>query len=186
MLKEKIQEDLNSALKEKKELKVSVLRLLSAAIFNKEKEKRYKLSKEKPEFTGKELEKESRLTDDEVIEVVTSEIKKRKEAILEFSAYAKGYGGCTEARGEGGEKGKIEKFIDKEKAELAILQKYLPEQLSEEEIKKLAKEVIEKLRATELKDIGKVMAELMPKVKGKAEGSLVNKIVKELLTSKNE
>jgi len=67
-----------------------------------------------------------------------------------------------------------------------ILQKYMPEQLSEEEIKKLAKEAIEKTGAKEIKDMGKVMQELMPKVKGKAEGSLVSKIVKELLTPKTE
>ncbi|GAG81857.1 unnamed protein product, partial [marine sediment metagenome] len=60
-------------------------------------------------------------------------------------------------------------------------QKYLPEQLSEEEIKKLAKEVIDKIGAKEIKDMGKVMQELMSQVKGKADGSQVGKIVKELL-----
>jgi uncharacterized protein YqeY len=59
----------------------------------------------------------------------------------------------------------------------------LPEQLSEEEIRKLAKEAIQKVGAKEIKDMGKVMAELMPKVKGRADGSLVRKIVKELLSS---
>jgi len=111
MLKEKIQEDLNSALKEKKELEVSVLRLLLSAIFNKEKEKRYKLSKEKPEFASEELEKESVLSDEEIIEVIFSEIKKRKEAILEF------------------EKGDRKDLADKEKKEMRILQKYLPKEV---------------------------------------------------------
>ena len=165
-IKEKIQEDLNSALKEKKELEVSVLRLLLSAIFNKEKEKRYKLSKEKPELKEEELEKESELTDEKVIDVISSEIKKRKESILEF------------------EKGKRPELVEKEKKELEILEKYLPEQLSEEEIKKLAKEVIEKIGATGPKNIGKVMTELMPKIKGKADGTLVSKIVKELLVPK--
>ena len=173
MLKEKIRGDLNSALKEKSELEVSVLRLLSAAIFNKEKEKRYKLSKEKSEVElekmgkeskeAKELEKESQLTDQEIMDVISSEIKKRKEAIDLY------------------EKGKREELVEKEKTEMKILQRYLPEQLSEEEIKKLAKAIIEKIEAKGPKDIGKVMAELMPQVKGKAEGSLVSKIVKELL-----
>jgi len=178
-VKEKIREDLNSVLKEKKELEVSVLRLLSAAIFNREKEKRYKLSKEKPEFSefaeadvsshasakaaAEELEKESALSDEEVLEVISSEIKKRKEAILEF------------------DKGERQDLVGKERKELEILQKYLPKQLSEEEIKKLAKEAIEKTGAKEPKDMGKVMAELMPNIKGRAEGSLVSKIVKELL-----
>ncbi len=163
MLKEQIREDLNSALKEKKELEVSVLRMLNAAIVNREKEKRYKTSKEKPELTEKDLEKESWLIDGEILDVISSEIKKRKEALLLF------------------EKGKRQDLVEKEKKEIEILKKYLPEQISEEELKKLAKEVIEKVGATEPKDMGKVMAELMPKVKGRAEGSLVSKIVKELL-----
>jgi uncharacterized protein YqeY len=165
-LKEKIEEDLKNALKEKKEIEVSTLRLLLAAIFNKEKEKRYKLSKQKPDLKAENLEKESQLVDEEVIEVISSEIKKRKESILEF------------------EKGKREDLVKKEKEEMEILQKYLPEQLSEEELQKLAKEAIEKVRAKEIKDMGKVMAVLMPKIKGHADGSLVSKIVKELLMPK--
>jgi len=86
---------------------------------------------------------------------------------------------------------------EKEKKELEILEKYLPsqilqnktwegepEQLSEEEIKTLVKVAIEKVGAKEMKDLGKVMQELIPQVKGKADGSLVGKIVKELLTPK--
>ena len=165
-LKEKIQENLITALKGKKEIELSALRMVLAAISNKETEKRTKTWKEKPELKVKELEKESQLTDEEAIEVISSEIKKRKEAILEF------------------EKGKREDLAKKEKAEMEILGKYLPEQLSEEEIKKLAKETIEKIEAKEPKDMGKVMAELMPKVKGKTEGGLVSKIVKELLVPK--
>jgi len=168
MLKEKIEKDFQKVLKERKEIEISTLRMLKAAIFNKEKEKRYKLSKEKPELSGEELEEESQLTDEEVIEVISSEVKKRKESILEF------------------EKGKRQDLVEKETKEKEILEKYLPEQLSEEEIQKLAKEVIEKIGAKEIKDIGKVMAELMTKVKGKADGSLVSKIVKELLTPKTE
>ena len=162
-LKGKIQNELQEAVKNREELKSSVLRLLLSAIFNKEKEKRYKLSKQKPEFKEKDLEKESQLVNEEVIEVISSEIKKRKESILEFG------------------KGEREDLVEKETKEKEILEKYLPEQLSEEEIKKLAKETIEKIGAKEIKDMGKVMAELMPKVKGRADGGLVSKIAKELL-----
>jgi len=167
-LKEKFQEDLKNSLKEKNEIVVSVLRMFLAAVSNKETEKRTKIWKQKPDLKPEELEKESQLTSEELIEVVSSEIKKRKEAILEFG------------------KGKREDLVKKEKAEMEILQKYLPEQLSEEEIKKLAKEAVEKVGAKEIKDMGKVMAELMPKVKGKADGALVSKIVKKLLIPKNE
>jgi uncharacterized protein YqeY len=162
-LKKKILEELNRAIKERKELEVSTLRQLSAAILNKEKEKRFKLNKEKPDLSGAELEKESQLTDEEVVEVISSEAKKRKESILEF------------------EKGKREELVEKEKKELEILQKYLPEQLSEEEIKGMVKEAVGKVGAKDLKDMGKVMAELMPQVKGKADGNLVSKIVRESL-----
>ena len=183
-IKETIQGDFKKSLKEKKEIEISTLRMLNSAIFNREKEKRYKLilrrcsglrlslsnafSQQKPDLKEKDLEKESQLTDEEIIEVVSSEVKKRKEAIVEFK------------------KGGREDLVEKEKKEMEILMKYLPEQLSEEEIKKLAKEIIKEIGAESMKDMGKVMGNLMPKVKGKAEGSLVSKIVKELLTPKEK
>jgi len=163
-LKEKIQKDLIKAMKGKKEVEVSVLRLLLNSIFNREKEKRYKIAKENPEKKKDELEKESQLTDGEINQVTFSEIKKRKESIVEF------------------ERGKRMDLVKKEKEEMEILKKYLPEQFSAEEIKKMAKEVIEKIGAKSPKDMGKVMGSLMPKLKGKAEGSSVSKIVKELLS----
>ena len=163
-LKEKIAADLKKALKEKKELEALTLRMLQATILNKEKEKRIKLAKEKEEIKEKELADESQLADDEIIEAVSSEIKKRKEAMAEF------------------QKGKRDDLVAKEKREIEILQEYLPEQLSEGEIRKLAKEIIEKSGASNLKDMGKIMRELMPKIKGRAEGSVVSRIVKELLT----
>ena len=194
-LKQKIQQDLTTALREKKELELSVLRMLNAAIINKEKEKRYKISSQRDKslfhpslrsgkvktelgeedksssspfaaarVTEEELEKESGLLEDEVLEIISSEIKKRKEAALLF------------------EKGKRMDLAEKEKEEAKILEKYLPEQLSEEEIKKLAREIIEKNGAKDLKNMGKIMAGLMPKLKGRADGGLVSKIIRELLT----
>ena len=158
-LKQKIQEDLKIAIHKKEKTELLVLRMTLASLHNQEIEKRSKIRKEgSPEENGQ-------LTDEEIIEVVSSEVKKRKEAVLEFK------------------KGKREDLAGKEKREIEILQKYMPEQLSEEEIKKLVKEIIEKVGATEIKDMGKVMGQLMPKVKGKAGGSVVSKIVKELLTS---
>lgn len=165
-LKDKIEADFKKALKEKKELEVSTLRLLKAAIFNKEKEKRYKIAKEKPELGVEELEKESILSDEEIQEVLFFEVKRRKEAILEF------------------EKGKREDLVKKEKEEMEILKRYLPKELSKEEIEKIAKETIEKIGAKEIKDMGKVMKELVRKLKGKAEGATISEIVKNLLSKK--
>jgi len=167
-LKKQIKQNLEIALKEEKRVEVSTLRMLNAAILNKEKEKRYKISKEKPELKPEKLEEESQLIDGEIIQVLQSEIKKRKEAILEF------------------EKGERQDLVNKEKAEMDILQKYMPEQLSEEEIKKIVKTAIEKVGAKEPRDMGKVMGELMPKVKGRADGGIVSRIVKELLVSKED
>lgn len=163
MLKEKIHQNLNTAIKEKKELELLVLRQLLSSIFNKEKEKRYKLAKEKPELKTEELEKESSLTDEEITEVISSEIKKRREAIELY------------------QKGQRPELAEKEEKEAEILKLYLPEQLPEEELRKLIKEAVVKVGAKTIKDMGKVMAELMPKIKGKAESGLVSKIVKETL-----
>lgn len=167
-IKQIIQDDLTEAVKKSEEITRSVLRMLLAEILSKEKEKRYKASKEKPDLNEEKLAEKSALTDEEIIEAVFSEVKKRKEAI------------------EGFEKGKREDLAKKEKAEFEILQVYLPEQLPEEEIRKLTKETIEKVGAEGIKDIGKVMGEIMPKVKGKADGSMVSRIVKELLSPKKE
>lgn len=173
-LKAIIQEDLKKSLIEKKELELSVLRMLNAAIFNKEKEKRYKLSKEKSEAElekmgkesaeSKELEKESQLTDEEIIDVISGEIKKRKEAMDLY------------------EKGGRQELFEKEKKEAEILKSYLPEQMPEEEIKKIIQEAITKTGASEMKDMGKVMGIITAQVKGKADMSQVSQIVKKLLS----
>ncbi len=167
-LKEKIQENLKESAKNKKEKELMILRLLSASILNKEKEKRYGLSKEKPELKEQDLSSQSQLTDNEVIEIIQSEIKKRKEAVSWF------------------EKGERTQMAEKEKEEQKFLEKYLPEQLSDQDIKKLVNESIKKTGSSEIKDIGKVMAELMPKIKGRASGSEVSGIIKQILTSQEE
>jgi len=171
MLKQQIKDAVNKALKTGDQLKAGTLRMLLASVITKEKEKRYKISKEKQESTEDVLIKESELTDEQIIETISSEIKKRKDAIILY------------------EQGNRPELADKEKKEIEILKKYLPEQLPEEEIKKLVEESIEKIRA-ELKDpsassgqvMGKVMADLSPKIKGKADSGEVSKIVKELLS----
>jgi uncharacterized protein YqeY len=104
-------------------------------------------------------------TDEDVIEVAGREVKKRRESIELY------------------EKGGNQEAADKEKQEIEILQKYLPEQMSEEKVRELVKDAVAKSGATSPQDMGKVMGILMPQVKGKADGSLVSSIVKEALTS---
>ncbi|MEK7124774.1 MAG: GatB/YqeY domain-containing protein [Patescibacteria group bacterium] len=163
MLKQTIQSDATTALKQGNGDIAGALRLLLASVGSKEKEKRYKISKDQPNAKEEELVKLSELTDDEIISVISSEIKKRRDAIALY------------------EKGNRPELVEKEKKEIEILQKYLPEQLSSEELKKLVQGAVAKTNAKEMKDMGKVMAELGPKVKGKADNSEVSKIVKEIL-----
>lgn len=163
MLKEQIQQDLKASLKGGKQVEVSVLRMIIAAINNRETEKRTKIWKEKPESKIEALEKESKLTDEEVLEVLFFEVKKRKEACVEY------------------EKGERTDLIEQEKKEIEIIQKYLPEQLSEEEVAEIAREVIKAVGANDSKDAGRVMSQLMPQLKGRADGGLASRVVRELL-----
>ncbi|OGZ84056.1 MAG: hypothetical protein A2599_01105 [Candidatus Staskawiczbacteria bacterium RIFOXYD1_FULL_39_28] len=154
MLKQQIHKDATDSLKAGDNLTTTTLRLLLASVASKEKEKRYKLS----------LEKDPEFTDEEVQAVVSSEIKKRRDAIALY------------------EQGKRLELAEKERKEIEVLQKYLPEQLSSEDLKKLVEESIAKTGAKEIKETGKIMADLMPKVKGKAEGSEISKVIKEILS----
>ena len=145
-LRELIPEDLKNALRNKNTFELSVLRMLQAALINKEIDKR----------------KEA-LTNEDVISVIGTEIKKRRDAAREF------------------EKVNRPDAADQEKAEIEILMKYMPQQMSEDEIRDAVIKAVEDTQAESMQDIGKVMKVLMPQVKGKADGSIVNKIVKEAL-----
>lgn len=161
-IKERINRDLITALKGKDKVKALVLRSLNAAIKNSEIVKRAKISKGAEE--GQEAGASSSLNDEEIIGVIASQIKQRRDSIAEF------------------EKGNRADLADKEKAELDILMQYMPAQMSEEEIREAVKSAIGKTGATSVKEMGKVMAELMKDVKGRADGTLVSKIVKESLS----
>jgi len=153
MLKQDIQNSAKEALKSGDQFLVGTLRMVLAAITSKEKEKKFK----------EKIEGDAELTDEEIISVISSEIKKRKDAIALY------------------QQGNRPELAEREQKEIDILKKYLPEQLSSEEIKKFVAESIKATGAASIKDMGKVMADLNPKVKGKADGGEVSKIVKELL-----
>lgn len=116
------------------------------------------------EIKNVEIARRQELGRDDIIEVVCREIKKRKEAICEF------------------EKASRKDLVDKELSELHILESYLPPQLSEIEIRQIVVEAIEKSKAGNLKEIGKVMSLVIPQTKGRADGRLVSEIVKNLLS----
>ncbi|MEN8077105.1 GatB/YqeY domain-containing protein [Clostridioides difficile] len=106
------------------------------------------------------------LEDDKVIEILAKEVKQRKESMFEF------------------EKGNRQDLVDQSKSEIEILLGYLPQQLSEEEILQIVKETATEVGANNMKDMGKLMSAVRPKVVGKADGKLVSQIVKEYLNSK--
>ena len=150
MLYQKLTSDLKDAMKSGDGFKVGVLRMLASAFHNKEIEKK-----------GKKLD--PILSEEEAIEILFRETKKRKEAMEIFTKAGRN------------------DLAEKELKELEIIKKYLPEQLGEEEIEKNIKAAIEKIGANNIKDFGKVMAEAMKELKGRADASLVSGILKKQL-----
>jgi uncharacterized protein YqeY len=112
-----------------------------------------------------EIAQQKTLEDDGILIVIDKEAKMRRESIEAF------------------EKGNRPDLVDKEKAELAILLEYLPEQMTRDEIVAAARKVINELGATSPKDKGKIMSQLMPQLRGKAQGQEVSEVVIELLSS---
>lgn len=163
MLKQQLQKELTEALKSGNQLKRLVLGTLITAVKNKELAKRGQIGKTTND--PKELEEKSQLTEEEVLEVITSEAKKRKDSVEQF------------------QKGGRSDLAEKEKTEIEILMGYLPEQLSEEKIKNEIQRVIEETGATSQKEMGKVIGAVMAKLKGRADGGVVSKITKELLAT---
>jgi hypothetical protein len=147
---EKINEDLKQAMRDKNEAGLSALRLLVSAI----KYKKIALNK------GTQPEP---LTDAEIIEVIQSEIKKRKDSIESY------------------EQGNRPELAAKEKAEADLLAAYLPAQLSDADIEAIVREVITTLGEVTAKDTGRIIGQVMPRVKGQADGGRVSAIVKKIL-----
>jgi len=142
---EKIEEDLKSAMKASLGLRVSVLRLIKSALKN------------------RQIEKQSPLSEEEEIAVLSTLSKQRRESIEQYRKAGR------------------EDLAKKEEDELSIIQSYMPEQLSPDKIDALIKEAIEECGAKGLSDMGRVMKVLMPKVKGRADGKAVSERVKAIM-----
>ncbi|MDF1535893.1 MAG: GatB/YqeY domain-containing protein [bacterium] len=113
---------------------------------------------------NREIEKKGALEEEAVLAEVASSAKRRRESIEAFR------------------EGERPDLVDKESAELAILEEYLPEQISEDEVRRTVLEVVTGIGARSPADLGKVMKELMPKLQGRADGKLVSRIVREILS----
>ncbi len=158
-LKEKLNNDFKEAFKARDEIRISALKMLQSEIRNAEIAKRTKLAK-----AGEgNLDIKSALNDEEIINVISKEVKKRNDASEMY------------------EKGARVDLMEKEKKEAEILFVYLPDKMGEDELRIIIEETIKETNATGAQDLGKLMSAVMVKVKGKADGGVVNKIVKEIL-----
>jgi uncharacterized protein YqeY len=147
-IKDALDADLKVAMKEKAEVKLLTIRSLKSAV-------KYR-----------EIELMKPLDDAGVMQVIGSEIKRRRDAVEQYRA------------------GKREDLAAREETEIAILQAYLPAQLAPEELARIVDAVIARVGAQGPKDMGKVMKELLPEVQGKAEGKAVSELVKQRLAPK--
>jgi len=147
-LKEQLDADLKSAMREKAQLRMDTIRMLKSAI-------KYR-----------EIELMKPLDDAGVLGVVGSEIKRRKDSIEQYRA------------------GNRVDLAEKEEAELAILQAYLPAQLPQAELEALIDAMVKKVGAQGPRDMGKVMKELLPEIQGRADGKTVSELVKARLAGK--
>jgi uncharacterized protein len=141
----RLNDDMKQAMKNKQKEKLTVIRMVKAALQN------------------EGIKLQHTLTEEEEITVLAREVKQYKDSLLEFKKAGR------------------EDLVNKLQSEIQILSAYLPEQLTEEELANVIKQVISEVGATSKADMGKVMTAVMPKVKGKTDGSLVNKLVIQLL-----
>jgi uncharacterized protein YqeY len=144
-LSERLNEDMKQAMRSKDKFTLSTIRMVRSTI-------KYL-----------EIDLKRTLDDNEVLDILSREIKQRKDALQEFESAGR------------------EELAASTKAEIEIIIKYLPEQLSEEEIKVIVQQTIQETGASSKSEMGKVMSALMPKVKGRADGKLVNQAVQQFL-----
>lgn len=145
-------------------MKEELLKELKEAMKNKDEIRKNTITMLRSAILQVEKDTKKVLSDDEIIGIVAKEVKKRKDSISDY------------------QKADRQDIIDDLKKEIDILSKYLPEQLTEEEIEKMVDIAINEVGATSARDMGKVMQYLRPKTNGKADGKVVSNIVKEKLS----
>ena len=146
-LKEQLTNDMKEAMKAHDKDRLAVIRMVRGAV------------------RQQEIDGKKELGDEDVLAVISKEVKMRRDSIEEFR------------------KGGREDLVEKTEAEIAVLMPYLPAQLSEEEIRGLVQAAVAQTGAASPKDMGKVMGVLMPKVKGRADGKTGSAIVRSMLTN---
>jgi uncharacterized protein len=137
---------------------------MKEAMKNKEKQRLSVIRLVKSALQNEAIKLKKELTEDEALTVLNRELKQRKDSLHEF------------------EKADREDLAEKVREEVVILKAYMPEQLTEEELSEIVKQTIQEVGASSKADLGKVMGAIQPKVKGKADGSIVNRLVQQFLT----
>lgn len=144
-LANKLMEDLKSSMKNKDTIRKNTITMVRAAI------------------KQKEVDERKSLTDEEIIEIISKQLKEKRIAIEEFN------------------KGSRPDLVKLTEDEIDILLEYLPKQLTEAEVEEIVIETIKEINASSMKDIGKLMKAVMPKVKGRTDGNIVNRVAKKIL-----
>lgn len=144
-LKDRLMADMKISMKNRDKLRKDVITMVRAAIKQKEVDERIELD------------------DESIIDVISKQVKQKKDAIEDFK------------------KGQRQDLVELTEKEIDILFEYLPQQLTESELDEIVKAAIEEVGANSVRDMGKIMSNVMPKIKGRADGSMVNNIVKQYL-----
>ena len=144
-------------------LKEKLMEDLKVSMRNKDTVKKNTITMVRAAIKQIEVDERVQIDDERILEIISKQLKERNNAIEDFK------------------KGERQDLVDVTKKEIEILLDYLPEQFTEEELEKIVAETIDEVNAKSMKDIGLVMKSVMPKVKGRADGNAVNKIVRNLL-----
>ncbi|WP_077367972.1 GatB/YqeY domain-containing protein [Anaerosalibacter sp. Marseille-P3206] len=144
-------------------LKEKLMEDLKTSMKNKDTLRKNTITMVRASIKQREVDERIELTDEDIIDIIAKQVKEKRDVIEDFK------------------KGGREDLVEQTNKEMSILLEYLPEQLTEEEIEAIVKETIDEVGAKSMKDIGIIMKNAMPKVKGKADGGMVNNIVRKLL-----
>ena len=143
--------------------KAALLTALKDAMKNKDNERRDVIRLVQSAIKQAEIDEQKELSDDEVISILQKEAKKRRESIVELKNAGR------------------DESAEREQNELSVIEEFLPQQLSHEELKPIVQDAIAEVGATSMREMGQIMKIVMPKIQGRADGRQVNAIVKELL-----
>lgn len=144
-------------------LKKSLMEDLKTSMKNKDTLRKNTITMVRAGIKQKEVDERRELDDKDIMDIIAKQLKEKRNAIKEF------------------DRGGRQDLVEQTEKEMEILLKYLPEQLTEEEVEEIVKAVIEEVDAKFMKDMGIIMKNVMPKVKGRADGSVVNKVAKKYL-----